>query len=339
LAYIVYRLDGRPEAAVSSELWARRSDIWDTPVLVEGDFEVSGKPIATSNGEMVHVVYNILDGGHLAIKYVRLNDFLQAGVVESSLTTDFNLIDASTGSDGSLFVIYKSGSDLKYADNFGDSGDMTNHLVLDSSMNEKPDIYVNGNPETVYVIYSKAHPGTSDELLITSCPASACSTPTTVAMPLDADLHWSIRGDSQIIADSDENAYYVFTATNDDNLDVNGFVGDYIVGETGGSIDIPYQGTNTPENEADPRMCLFWDMIPAGTWRIDLGGGYYGNLYEFDLLGGFRKLRDTTTSPGTYDTACTNEWFGTIWNEENASVRQAWVSFNAYASMMPVIIK
>ncbi|MGB8252117.1 MAG: hypothetical protein WCF08_02795, partial [Anaerolineaceae bacterium] len=101
----------------------------------------------------------------------------------------------------------------------------------------------------------------------------------------------------------------------------------------------PYQGTNTPENEAEPRMCLFWDMIPAGTWRIDLGDGYYGNLYEFDFFGGFRKLRDTTTSPGTYDTACTNEWFGTIWNEENAGVRQAWVSFNAYASMMPVIIK
>jgi hypothetical protein len=108
---------------------------------------------------------------------------------------------------------------------------------------------------------------------------------------------------------------------------------------TGSSIDTPYQGTDTPEIETDPRMCLFMDMYPAGTWRTDLGSGYYGDLFEFDFFGGFRNLRQTATSVGGYDTSCVNEWFGTIWNEENAGVKQAWVVFNAYSTNLPIAIK
>lgn len=340
IAFIVYRLNGRSGATVASELWARRSDTWDTPILVEGGSEVIGNPIATALGEMVHVTYTYLNGAHHAIKYARLNDLAQAGIIESAADADFDLVDAVTGSGGSLFVIYKSGVDLRYADNVGLVGlptDMTKHLTVDSTVNDKPDISVGGEPETVYIIYSKAHPGTSDELLIGSCPASTCPAVTSVAMPLDPTLHWSIQVDSQIVANSSTDTYYVFGATNDDNSNVNGFVGDYVVGEV--SIDIPYRGTDTPENESSPRMCLFLDMFPAGTWRIDLGTGYYGNLYEFDFLNGFRQLRQTSTSVGEYDTACEAEWFGTIWNEENAGIRQAWVDFNAYATYMPMTIK
>lgn len=343
IAYIVYHYDGRPGATVSSELWAMRSDQLEIPVLVEGTYNVDSKPIVVARWDTVYVVYN----AGVYIRYMRLNDGAN-GWVDHTPGTSFVVHEAAVGWNGALYVIYYHVLELKYADNYGITGDMTNHLLLASYSNEKPDIDVNGNPETVYVIYSQAltGPGASDSLYLDHCIASSCTSMTHETINLDPSLHWKISGNPQVIADRGLDAtlgnfaYYIFTAHNAGDLIDEVFEGFYKAGIT---TPDPFAVTDTPDTEADPHACLMWSYIPVFSWREYLSVSFFGDMYEQDIYPYVyttqRLVRHTTTGAAEIDMACNADWGAGIWNEETGVGKQAWVSFNSYPAMLPIIMK
>ncbi len=333
-AYIVFRWDGRSGAVVDSELWVMRSDLLGAPVLVEGTYKVNGKPIVVARGDVVYVVYDADVGTRHYVRYKRLNDFGAGGWVEFVADTDYAVHDAVVGWNGTLYVVYYHMLELKYADNYGITGNMTNHILISAYSNDTPDIDVNGDPEMVYIIFEKDASSGDDELFLAHCLASSCSGITSVKFPLAAGLGWEITGNPQVISDMISTAYYIFTASNTSTYNQNVYVGNYQVGQP---VTAPLQGTVTGENETDPRICLMWSVSPVISWRIDQGGGYYGDVFEFDFVAGARQVRDTTTGMAESDLSCNADWGAGIWNEETPIDKQAWVSFNTYPGLMPMI--
>jgi hypothetical protein len=147
---------------------------------------------------------------------------------------------------------------------------------------------------------------------------------------------WRLSGNPQIIADTISTAYYIFTAHHVSSPNVNVYTGGFQVGVTPAA---PTQATDTPGTEGDVRICLMWSLIPVTGWRMDLGGGFFGDIFQDALTSGKQKVRVTTTGAVELDMSCNADWGAGIWNEETGVGKQALVSFNTYPAMMPLIYK
>lgn len=339
LAYIVYRHDNRSGAAVPSELFYTRSDALGVPVQIEGTYEVTGTPIAVARGVNVYVAYQVLSGGRTQLRYRQLNNMSVGGWVDSvSSTTDYVLHDAAEGWNGAFYVTYLLGGGLNYADNYGDTGDMTNHQYVSTYHSSIADIDVNGNPEMVYIIFddTRYFATYSNSIFIVYCLANNCTSLTTAVMPLDNPELWRLQGNPQVIADTVTTAYYIFTARRESSQNFNTYFGSFQVGVP---IPAPTQLTDTPEIENDVRICLMWSLFPVTAWRTDLGGGYYGDITEADYINIIKTVRKTTKGLKEIDLACNADWGAGIWIEETGVGKQAWVSFNTYPALMPIIKK
>jgi hypothetical protein len=338
-AFIVFRWDGQAGATVSSELYLIRSDVLGVLIPVETTYAVHGKPIAVSRGGNIYVAYEVQSSTYSQIRYRMLNNPGVGGWVDTCFSTaECILHDAAVGWSGYLYVTYAQADYLEYADNYGVSGDMTNHVYVSTYFSSKADIDINGNPEMVYLIYddTREFPGFSNGLFINYCLANSCTSMTIAVIPMaDAEL-WRLQGNPQVIADTVTTAYYIFTATHVSSPNINVYTGGFQVGVTPAA---PTQVTDTPGTEGDVRICLMWSVIPVTGWRMDLGGGFFGDIFQDALTSGKQKVRVTTTGAAEIDMACNADWGAGIWNEETGIGIQALVSFNTYPVMMPLIRK
>ena len=251
---------------------------------------------------------------------------------------------AAVSPSGSLYVAYRRypGADIWYADNYGITGDMTNRfLILASATNYVGlviDVY--GSPETVYLAYYIDQPTNDDALIIGLCPADTCTNVLVSSFfyPLDTSKHWAITNYGGIIADAATSAYYVFSAANDDTAgDIEVFEGFYRVAlRSPLSIFPTCRGT-----DYFPAIGLTASYIPVTSW-------VHGNaIYEFETLPIFgysykRNIYTTsnnimTSFPGT-DMSCNADWCAGIWKEDEAANR-AYVIFNTYPAMLPLVIR
>ena len=339
MAYIVYRHDYRLGASVASELFYTRSDALGVPVLIEGSYEAHGRPIAVARGDNVYIAYEVLSGGHTHLRYRQLNNPSVGGWVDNRYpTTDEELQDAVTAWNGKFYVVYHLGDGLNYSDNYGVTGDMTNHVYVSTYHDSIADIDVNGSPEMVYIIYddTRYFPGFSNGLFINYCRADSCTSQTIAVIPMPHPELWRLQGNPQVIADTISTAYYVITARTDANPNINVYAGLFQVGPTPES---PIQMTNTPETEVDAHICLTFSINPVIAWRTDLGAGYYGDIHEYGYFSGSNTVRKTTSGREESEMACNADWGAGIWNEETGVGKQAWVSFNTYPAVMPIIKK
>jgi hypothetical protein len=190
----------------------------------------------------------------------------------------------------------------------------------------------------VYIIFddTRYFATYSNSIFIVYCLASNCTSLTTAVMPLENPELWRLQGNPQVIADTVTTAYYIFTARRESSLNFNTYFGSFQVGVT---PPPPTQLTDTPEIETDEHICLMWSFIPVAAWRTDLGGGYYGDMTEADYFNAIKTIRKTTKGLKEIDLACNADWGAGIWIEETSNGMQAFVSFNTYPAMMPIIIK
>jgi hypothetical protein len=340
-AYIVFRVDGRVGASVASELYAMRNDFLGIQVLIEGTYEVTGKPIAVARGGNVYVAYDVLYTTYNQVRYFNLTNPAVKGWVEQCFpTAPCVLNDAAVGWNGSLYVVYTLGAILEYSDNYGVSGDMTNHVLVSTIFSSKAAIDVNGTPETVYIIYddTREFPGFSNGLFINHCLAASCTVQTIDVAPMPDGELWRLQGTPQVIANVLNTAYYIFIGTNNTIPNVEVFAGSFQVGSPS-TFEPVTRMTDSPVVETDERLCLTWSLNPVAAWRLDLGGGAFGDISEYGLTTGIRPVRQTTSGRAGVDLACNADWGAGIWNELTTGKRQAWVSFNTYPNLLPMITK
>ena len=296
-------------------------------------------PIAVSRGGNVYVTYEVQSTTYSQIRYKMLNSLGVGGWVDTCFSTaECILHDAVVGWNGYLYVSYAQADYLEYADNYGVTGDMTNHVYVSTYFSSISDIDVNGNPEMVYLIYddTREFPGFSNGLFVNYCPANSCTSMTIAVIPLADSELWRLQGNPQVISDTVTTAYYIFTATHVASPNINVYTGIFQVGVTPAP---PTQMTDTPGTEADVRICLMWSVFPVTGWRMDLGGGFFGDIFEDAIPGGRRKVRETTTGAVEMDMACNADWGAGIWNEETGIGIQALVSFNTIPVFVPMIKK
>lgn len=339
IAYIVYRLDGRPGATVASELFLIRSDVLGTIIPVETTYPVYGKPIVVSRGSNIYVAYGVRPGTYTQLRYRMLNNPAVGGWVDTCFPlASCVLHDAAVGWNGYLYVVYAQADYLESANNYGVIGDMVDHPYVSTYFSSIADIDVNGNPEMVYIIFddTREFVGFSNGLFIDYCLASNCTSVTTSVIPMPHPENWRLYGKPQVIADTISTAYYIFVGNHVSYPDISVYGGLFQAGVTPGD---PIRLSNTPGAEADARICLMWSVDPVFGWRMDLGGGFYGDLYQDEFTAGQRKVRETTTGTEEMDMACNADWGAGIWNEETGVGKQALVSFNTYPAMMPLILK
>ena len=302
------------------------------------------KPLAVARGESLYVVYSVQDGAFSHIRYRRMSpDSTVGGWVDNTSSSNFIPLDAAVGWNGWLYVVYYQGSIIKYADNYLMTGDMVNKFTVDNYTQSTPRIDVNGFPAIVYIIYSQNNPSASDDLYIGHCPADNCTVGITgtyvkETVPLDASANYQINGNPQVIADTFTTVWYAFTATwaGSPNMDV--YMGSIQVGPPPIFSSL-FQLTNTTEEEIDARICLTFSVNPVVAWREALTYGYYGNIKEFGFYSGSNTVSDTTSGAMEFDFSCNADWGAGIWNEYAGGFKQAWVSFNTYPALMPMIIK
>jgi hypothetical protein len=339
MAYIVFRWDGRSGATVDSELYLMRSDLPGTFIPVETTYPVYGKPIAVSRGGNVYVAYEVRPSTYTQLRYRMLNNPSVGGWVDTCFSTASCVLhDAAVGWNGYLYVVYAQADYLESANNYGITGDMTNHPYVSTYFSSKADIDVNGNPEMVYIIFddTREFSGFSNGLFIDYCLASSCTSVTTSVIPMpDAEL-WRLMGNPQVIADTISTAYYIFVGNHVSYTDISVYGGLFKAGVTPAD---PIRLSNTPGAETDVRICIMWSLDPIFGWRMSLGGGFYGDMYQDEYTAGQRKVRETTTGTAELDMACNADWGAGIWNEETGVGKQALVSFNTYPALMPAIFK
>ncbi len=339
-----------------SILYGMRSDYLGTLAPIETTLPVTGSPIAVARGNVVYVVYQVnqYDNGsdtyYDQIKYLQLTNPAIGGYVDVCYyTVPCILHNAAVAWNGSLYVVYSYSSfSLRYADNYGDTGNMTNLHHVSTYFSSKADIDVNGGynggdpstwNETVYIIYddTRDFPGYSNGLFINYCPARSCTSQTIAVMPLPDGELWRLYGNPQITADVVNTAYYAFTALRVPSPNANVYAGLFQVGTT---PPAPSQLTNDTAIESDARICLMSSIYAVGGWRSELGGGLFGDIAEYDTyLYSSRSVRHTISGLTEIDFSCNADWGAGIWNEQTGTVKQAWVSFNTYPALMPMIIK
>ena len=130
----------------------------------------------------------------------------------------------------------------------------------------------------------------------------------------------------------------MFSAANDDTAgDIEVFEGFIQGGLTQSTLNI----SNLPGPDYFPAIGLTASFIPVTSW-------VHGNaIYEFETLPIFgysykRNIYTTsnnimTSFPGT-DMSCNADWCAGIWNEDEAANR-AYVIFNTYPAMLPLVIR
>ncbi|MGA9397215.1 MAG: hypothetical protein WBV22_03050 [Anaerolineaceae bacterium] len=341
IAFFVYRWTN--DAGTLSYLEYRRSNDPSSLHLIETTLFVSGKPIAVARGENVYVVYSAQSVNYYYLLYRRLNPDtpVWGGMVDYNASVNYTLFDAAVGWNGYLYVLYLDNPNTIYADNYGVTGDMTKRFAVGSYTNTAPDIDVNGGLgvfETVYIIYYRFNIATPDDLYIGHCPANNCISGVTYfneIFPLDPAQNYKIWGDPRIIGDIVNTAYYIFTATRVASPGRNVYAGGFQVGTP---LAVPTQMTDTPEAEADAQICLIASVNPVAAWHIDRLDGSFGDIFEFDFIKFLRTVRKTNSGTAEGELACNADWGAGIWNEDTG-VKQAWVSYNTFPAILPLIKK
>jgi hypothetical protein len=323
----------------------------DPPLIVQElmpGYVASGEPLLVSRFAVIYALSSVIDGSNISLRYQQVLGGSAIGwVSEHGVAYNSFNANAAVSPSGWLYVAYRgTGFDILYADNYGITGDMTNRFLImaDVTTYIGPAIDVNGVPETVYLAYYEDAPGSNDTLYLGHCPANACSIsgidPTFVSeYPLNTSKHWSISGLGGIVADAGTNAYYTFSATNDDTA------GDYEIFEgfcTSGVPQVVANISNMPGgNDYYPAIGLMASYIPVTTWvhsNVD--------IYVFDTLPGVyqRQRKIHTASHGIlssfpgWDISCNADWGAGIWNEDELANR-AFIIFNTYPAMLPMIKK
>ncbi len=311
---------------------------------------VANTPHLVSKGNTIYAVQDVSQniGGTLyaAIRYRQLVGGSSSGwVSEHAVTRDNIYRDAAVSPSGNLYVVFWRNifGDIMYADNYGTTGDMTNRfgLISGAYAYSDPRIDVNGNPEAVYITYNENFsptPGFSDHLVIAHCPASSCSFPPVIELPLDPAKEWDIEGVTDIIADISTTAYYTFLATNADTG------GNYDVFEGYFQAGLPYMTmnvTNSPgTNDGAPTIGLLWSFIPVTSWVTE------HDIYQFDAFPfapfAYTSLRQIYHTGETIlsetDMSCNADWGVGGWIEDQAT-QQPYIIFNTYPAMLPLIVK
>jgi hypothetical protein len=312
---------------------------------------VAGTPHLVSKGNTIYAVQGVLKGSDSGLRYRQLVGGSSSGwVIKDGISLFNNYVDSAVSPSGHLFVVFWRlwSYDIMYADNYATAGDMTNvfGLISGASAYTDPRIDVNGSPEVVYVTYTHEFapgPGFSDLLVIGRCLAASCSFGTyQIVLPLDPSKAWDINGVTDIIADSGNTAYYVFSASNSDsgvNYDIfEGYFQDGLPNFYGNI-------TNTPgSNDGTPYIGLMWSIIPVTGWVTE-HDIYQFDTYPFPLPPPFypyaslRQIYHTeNTILADVDMACNADWGAGVWIEDQGS-NQGYMIFNTYANMMPIIRK
>lgn len=312
---------------------------------------VAGTPHLVSKGNKIYAVQGVLKGSDSGIRYRQLVGGSSSGwVIKDGISLFNNYVDSAVSPSGHLFVVFWRlwSYDIMYADNYATAGDMTNvfGLISGASAYTDPRIDVNGSPEVVYVTYTHEFdpgPGFSDLLVIGRCLAASCSFGTyQIVLPLDPSKAWDINGVTDIIADSVNTAYYVFSASNSDsgaNYDIfEGYFQDGLPNFYGNI-------TNTPgSNDGTPSIGLMWSIIPVTGWVTE-HDIYQFDTYPFPLPPPFypyaslRQIYHTeNTILADVDMACNADWGAGVWIEDQAT-QQSYLIFNTYPSMLPMIKK
>ena len=341
-------------AAVAWETTKVSGGSYATLSVLDSDFSTFGEihpgaiansPMVVARGSAIFSLQNESIGGRWSIWYRQLYGGTSAGwVSEHTGTTDNTLFDAAVSPSGKLYVTWWRATygDIMYADNYGITGDMTGRFALvsgayDYSLSR---IDVNGNPEIVYITYT--HQETPSNLLVIGhCPAASCSFGAyEIELPLNAALNWSVDGETDVIADAGNTAYYVFKATNNDtgsNAEIfEGYFQDGLPYFTGNA-------SNTAEDDGTPSIGLMWSFIPVSSW-VTGNDIYQFDTYPFTIppIYAYASLRKIHHSSSTIlsdtDMSCNADWGAGVWIEDQAS-DQGYVIFNAYPAMLPLIKK
>jgi hypothetical protein len=302
------------------------------------------EPRLVSKGNFIYAVQSVNEGGHFSIRYRQLVGGSTSGWVSEhggSKTSDDVLMDAAVSPSGNLYVVWwrTPSGDIMYADNYGDTGDMTNRFGFISGAFDytMPRIDVNGSPEVVYVTYTHQLLASSDLLVIAHCPANGCAYPPDIELPLDTSKQWNVTSEADVIADTGNTAYYVFNATNTDtpgNIEVyEGYFQEGLAYYTANA-------SNTPGNDGIPSIGLMWSIIPVSSWVTG------NDIYQFDaypFILPYASLRlihhaaATIFTDGT-NMSCNADWGTGVWVVDG-SPDQAFVIYNTYPAMLPAIRK
>ncbi len=247
-----------------------------------------GTPMLVSRFNVIYAVNVVYSGSNMALRYRQVEGGSASGwVSEHGVAYHSNSPDAAVSPSGWLYVVYwyGAGPDIMYADNYYNSGDMTNRFsILSGATNySNPVIDVYGSPETVTMAYYANIFTTeyNDALFVGYCPAYACTNVSAITFeyPLDSSKHWDVNSYLDIVSDAGTNAFFVFQARNDDTA------GDYEIFEgftTSGSPQGVYNISNLPGYDLDPTIGLTASYIPVTTW---LHGS--NEIYEFETYPAF----------------------------------------------------
>jgi hypothetical protein len=304
-------------------------------------------PRLVSKGNVIYAVQDVNEAGHFSIRYRQLVGGSTGGWVSEhgvSKTSNDVLMDAAVSPSGNLYVVWwrTPSGDIMYADNYGDTGDMTNRfgLISGAFAYTMPRIDVNGSPEVVYVTYTHEFspgPGISDLLVIAHCPANSCAYPPVIELPLDTSKRWDVTSEADIIADAGNTAYYVFKATNTDtpgNTEIyEGYFQDGLAYYTANA-------SNTAENDGIPSIGLMWSIIPVSSW-VTGDDIYQFDAYPFILPYASLRLIHHTGATILTDSAnmsCNADWGAGVWIEDQGN-NQGYVIFNVYANMLPIVLR
>jgi hypothetical protein len=355
VAVITWRAQRSPGAdythlAVYSTNLAVINELTPLPVIA------SGKPLLRSKLGYIYAVFQVEDGAGSALRFARLTGGGLSGWV-SATGTELNQIvsDFAVSPSGYVYVIYRRfyGGDIWYFDNYG--GVEHRFEILSGALSYSyPSIDVNGNPETVHMAYvQNIDPfplPDEDALILAYCPANNCTLPGTFTTELPffgSSEKWDIDGAVDIVVDSGpiplvtatNTAYYAFKAKNTTTTHYDIYIGIFQVGQPHAFVNI----SNTIEEEKEPRIGLMYSWIPVTGW---LQGN---NVYQFDgfpffpFIYGETRLIHHSTLPIRdvalgIDMATFADWGAGVWVVDD-SADQAFVIFNTYPSMMPLIRK
>lgn len=313
--------------------------------LMPGYVAADRDPLLVSRFNVVYAISEVFSGSYIALRYRQILGGTAGGwVSEIGVSYASVLADAAVSPSGWLYVAYRHtpSFDICYADNYGNSGDMTNRFLIlaDVVSYSNPRIDVNGNPETVYLAYSEDSSGANDTVYLGHCPANGCtiSPPTFVSeYPLDTSKHWNITSTVDIIADTATTAYYTFAALNDDTA------GDYEIFEGYTQSGSPMEVQNISSlsgPDGYPTIGLTASYVPITTW---MHGGT--DIYEFEKFLFYeyqRKIHSAgnsiLTSYNQREMSCNADWGAGIWIQNEAADR-AYIIFNTIPTFIPIIIK
>ena len=335
------------DLCVLSENLSNIFELTPYPVISIGQAHLASKL------DTIYAVFPVKEGAFSTLRYTQLTGGSLSGWVSETGTGKNNIVsDLAVSPSGYLYVTYrrKYGDDIWYFDNHG----VTHRFEILSGAfaYTDPSVDVNGNPETVYMAYAQniaLSPSTKDDALILAhCPANNCtfSGTFTTELPLDTSVDWDIDGNVDIIADagpipfitSAVTAYYTFKASNTGLTQYDIYEGIFQIGQPHLIVNI----SNTSNEEDEPSIGLMFSWVPVTGWVEG------ADIFEFDAFpfppfsyGALRKIHHASHPilgyPG-WDMACFADWGAGIWHEDDAAHR-AFVIFNTYPAMLPLIKK